>query len=120
MTRGTDEIVDAASYDKEIEDEKQPSGVPPLNLVAMILKYGVDGHRFATPLEAKPFLRKEIERYEEMFYAALSAALSDMDDKGVPKSDHRRRWLYILPYVMSGNTWWTQYVSQYIYFADRC
>ncbi|KAJ7312848.1 hypothetical protein DFH08DRAFT_821696 [Mycena albidolilacea] len=104
---------DLASYEKEIVHEKQPNGRPALNLVGLILRHGADDRQFMTALDVRLFLRMEIERYEEMFHASLSTALSDMDDKGVPKSDHRRHWLYNLPYIISGNTWWGQTCSRY-------
>ncbi|KAJ7351364.1 isoprenoid synthase domain-containing protein [Mycena albidolilacea] len=104
---------DLASYEKEIVHEKQPNGRPILNLVGLILRHGADDRQFTTALDVKLFLRTEIERYEEIFHASLSTALSDMDDKGVPKPDHRRRWLYILPYIISGNTWWGQTCGRY-------
>jgi hypothetical protein len=117
-SRSTEDIVDISSYEKELENQTHSDGILPLNLVATILAHGVDGRQFTTPLEAKLFLREEIERYEEILHGALSVALSDMDNKGVEKSDHRRRWLYILPYIVSGNIWFGQSVSLYMYFGD--
>ncbi|KAJ7910837.1 hypothetical protein B0H13DRAFT_2011092 [Mycena leptocephala] len=70
---------DIVSYQKELDNQTHSDGILPLNLVATILAHGVDGRQFTTPLEAKLFLREEIERYEEILYGALSVALSDMD-----------------------------------------
>ncbi|KAJ7333317.1 isoprenoid synthase domain-containing protein [Mycena albidolilacea] len=113
LSRCSDLGIDLASYEKEILQEKQSTGRPTVNLVGLILEHGADGRQFTTPSEVKLFIQEEIERYEGMFHASLSTALSDMDDKGVPKSDHRRRWLYILPYIVSGNAWWGQTCGRY-------
>ena len=108
MSSNADHAEDVASYDKEIENRIQSNGMRPVNLVDLILTHGVSGRQFKTPLEVKLFLRKEIEHYEELFYEALSIALSD---KELQKSDHTMQWLAALPYIVSGNTWYSQIVS---------
>ncbi|KAJ6583079.1 hypothetical protein DFH09DRAFT_1076231 [Mycena vulgaris] len=85
-------------------------GTNPSNVVTLILEYGADGTRFTTPFDAKMFVRKKIKQYEELLYAALSAALSDHE---LQKSDNTRRWLAAMPYMVSGNAWWSQSTTRY-------
>ncbi|KAJ6570531.1 isoprenoid synthase domain-containing protein [Mycena vulgaris] len=96
---------DVVSYEKEMQESTSPS-----NLVTLILEHGADGTRFTTPFDAKMFVRKKIKQYEELLYAALSAALSDHE---LQKSDNARRWLAAMPYIVSGNAWWSQSTTRY-------
>jgi hypothetical protein len=92
-------------------------GILPLNLVATILAHGVDGRQFTTPLEAKLFLREEIERYEEVLYGALSVALSDMDNRGGKIRPQAALAVYPAVYCR-WDIWFGQSVSLYMYFGD--
>ncbi|KAJ6570962.1 isoprenoid synthase domain-containing protein [Mycena vulgaris] len=96
---------DVASYEKEMQGSTSP-----LNIVALILEHGADGTRFTTPFDAKMFVRRKIKQYEELLYVALSAALSDHE---LQKSDNARRWLAAMPYIVSGNAWWSQSTTRY-------
>ncbi|KAJ7914051.1 hypothetical protein B0H13DRAFT_2003318 [Mycena leptocephala] len=75
LAKCADIAIDISSYEKELENQTHSDAILPPNLVAIILAHGVDDRQFTTPLEVKLFLREEIERYEEMLHAALSAAL---------------------------------------------
>ncbi|KAJ6460004.1 isoprenoid synthase domain-containing protein [Mycena sanguinolenta] len=96
---------DVASYEKEI-----PTCAKPLNLVAMLLDSGVDGVQFTTPLDAKMFIRGEITKYEKRLYESLSAV---MCDSGLQESADAQKWARALPYIVSGNFWWSQSSSRY-------
>lgn len=83
----------------------------------MILEHGVDAQRFDTPLEAQMFVRKHIESYEEMLHRSLCDAMADEE---LRKSSAAQRWLAALPYIVSGNMWWSQQVSRGIHLSNIC
>ncbi|KAJ6570961.1 isoprenoid synthase domain-containing protein [Mycena vulgaris] len=96
---------DIVSYEKEILEFSMRSNEtrPLLNLVDV-------GRQVTTPLEAQLILREEIKRHEAELYGALSTALSD---KELQKSEPIQRWLAAIPYVVSGNIWWSQTCNRF-------
>src|ERR1700761_9372858 len=91
LLRQLTSIIDVASYEKEAQQEPDSP-----NLVAYLLAHGIDGREFTTPFEAQMFLRSKIEHYEDMFYEATSAALSD---KELQESNDAQRWLSAMQYA---------------------
>ncbi|KAJ7904206.1 hypothetical protein B0H13DRAFT_2024947 [Mycena leptocephala] len=112
LAKCADIAIDISSYEKELENQTHSDAILPPNLVAIILAHGVDDRQFTTPLEVKLFLREEIERYEEMLYAALSAALGGKIRRQAALAVHPAvycRWEYMVlaiywPLQPSGKT----------------
>lgn len=100
--------LDIASYEKELRD-----GTANVNFVTFLLKHGIDGRRFVSSSAVKEYIGQiiipELEaKLHDCLGAALKNSLGQKGDIG--------RWLNALPYIVSGNTWWTQLVSVH---ADR-
>ncbi|KAJ6535534.1 isoprenoid synthase domain-containing protein [Mycena capillaripes] len=93
---------------KEVREARGTSSV--VNLVTMILEYGVDENRFETATEAQAFVRTLIKSYEKMLHGALSEAMADEE---LQKSTNAQRWLVGMTYVVSGNLWWSQQTLRY-------
>ncbi|KAJ6559610.1 isoprenoid synthase domain-containing protein [Mycena capillaripes] len=97
---------DVVSYEKELEQNTLG-----YNLVAMLLQQGIDGRAFASVASVKDYIRERIADCEARLHATISAAL---EDEKLAMSDNVCRWLLALPYIVSGNTWWSQEVSAII------
>ncbi|KAJ6536246.1 isoprenoid synthase domain-containing protein [Mycena capillaripes] len=96
---------DVASYDKELQQTTLGN-----NLVAMLLQHGIDGRGFVSAFAVKVYIRERIVECEARLDSAISEALADSI---LGTSDTVPRWLHALPYVVSGNTWWSQETARY-------
>jgi hypothetical protein len=98
------ESTDVASYEKEFLQNTLGN-----NLVENLLKNGINGHTFVSALAVKDYLTERIVDCEAKAQSAISAMLAEGGTPG-----NVRRWLGALPYLISGNTWWSQQVrTQY-------
>ncbi|KAJ6593310.1 isoprenoid synthase domain-containing protein [Mycena capillaripes] len=98
---------DVVSYEKELEQNMLG-----YNLVAMLLQQGIDGRAFASAASAQDYVRKLIVDCEAKLHTAISAVLEGVSgDLAISENVHR--WLFALPYVVSGNAWWSQETVRY-------
>lgn len=97
--------VDVASYEKELA-----AGSLSANIVATLLEHGNEGELFVSATAAKEFIREKIADREVQLHGCLEDALRDSEGR----SDACRRYLRALPYIVSGNTWWSQHVSPHL------
>ncbi|KAJ6556846.1 isoprenoid synthase domain-containing protein [Mycena vulgaris] len=96
---------DVASYEKEAQQNTLGN-----NLVAILLQHGVNGQTFKSPSAAKAYIRGQIADTEARLHDSISVALAD----GIlGTSDVFRAWLRAIPYLVSGNTWWSQQTGRY-------
>ncbi|KAJ6569166.1 isoprenoid synthase domain-containing protein [Mycena capillaripes] len=96
---------DVISYEKEVQQNTLGN-----NLVAMLLQNGIEGQTFDSASGVKMYIRELIAEQEAKLHSAISVALTD---EILGKSDAVRRWLRALPYIVSGNTWWSQHSRRY-------
>ncbi|KAF8147637.1 isoprenoid synthase domain-containing protein [Mycena galopus ATCC 62051] len=96
---------DVVSYEKEVQDNTLGN-----NLVAILLQHGVEGRAFDSASAAMVYIRELIAQHEAKLQDAISVALND---KVLGKSDAVCSWLHALPYIVSGNTWWSQQTGRY-------
>ncbi|KAJ7888956.1 hypothetical protein B0H14DRAFT_3429930 [Mycena olivaceomarginata] len=81
---------DVASYEKEVED-----GTLGSNLVAFLVRHGIDGYKVDTPSVAKALIREWITICEAKLQDAISTALAD---PVLGKSDTIRRYHGLMGY----------------------
>ncbi|KAJ7898341.1 isoprenoid synthase domain-containing protein [Mycena olivaceomarginata] len=97
-------VIEVDAMEKEVQQNTLGN-----NLVAL-LQRGVDGHTFDSASAAKAYIREVIAEHEVKLHGAISVALND---KILGKSDAVCLWLQALPYIVSGNTWWSQHTERY-------
>jgi hypothetical protein len=95
--------IDVASYDKELASE-----YPSPNIVAILLEHGSEGDGFASAADVKKYVGQEVTNIEAQLHDCLEDALNSEG-----QSDDYRKWLQALPYIVSGNVWFSQHVSSY-------
>ncbi|KAJ7226915.1 isoprenoid synthase domain-containing protein [Mycena pura] len=94
-------LLDVASYDKELA-----SGSPSANLVALLLK---EDNGLASAAAVKDHVIKIIADTEAKLHSCLDEALKNSDRR----SDDFVRYLYAIPYIVSGNVWFSQHCKRY-------
>ncbi|KAJ7122139.1 isoprenoid synthase domain-containing protein [Mycena epipterygia] len=98
-------VNDVVSYEKELR-----AGTANANLVTFLLKHGVEERRFASASAVKEYICQIITDLEGKLHNCLEAALKH----SLGQKEDYRRWLKALPYIVSGNTWWSQLTTRYI------
>jgi hypothetical protein len=96
---------DVGSYEKELQQNTLGA-----NCIAMVLQNGANNRTFNSVLDAMSYIQGRIAEIEANLQDAITAALAD---SLLGKSEPVRRWLCALPYVVSGNAWWSQEVRSY-------
>ncbi|KAJ7930822.1 isoprenoid synthase domain-containing protein [Mycena leptocephala] len=94
---------DVASYDKELASES-----PSPNIVAILLEHGSEGDGFASAAAVKKYVGQEVANIEAQLHDCLEDALNSEG-----QSDDHRKWLQALPYIVSGNVWFSQHTKRY-------
>jgi len=94
---------DIASYDKELASES-----PSPNIVAILLEHGSEGDGFASAAAVKKYVSQEVANIEAQLHDCLEDALNSEG-----QSDDYCKWLQALPYIVSGNVWFSQHTKRY-------
>lgn len=102
---------DVASYEKGLQHKTLGS-----NLVSILLEHGTDGFTSTSASVGKEYVRYRTSDSEAELQNSISVAPGH---SSLGTSDTIRRWLQAVPYIVSGNTWWSQHVRIHVYWISQ-